>query len=229
MTGATAPIIGGTLDDLVEQALRCQVPTREQALAVLGSSDDDLLDAVAAGGRVRRHFFVNRVKLNLIINLKSGLCPDTEVRIAGGSELHLRTLQALGLHLANCIFLGDYLTSEGQAGSDELQMMSDAGFVVEGRDEETLPKSRRALVALRCRARAPRSPPTRERGRPPRNRGTTRRPDTGRDQPSVASTSADRARSPTSETPVRPSATSISPRRMRSTWATPSSPRAATA
>ena len=49
MTGATAPNIGGTLDDLVEQALRCQVPTREQALTVLGSSDDDLSDVVVAG------------------------------------------------------------------------------------------------------------------------------------------------------------------------------------
>ena len=31
---------------------------------------------VAAGGRVRRHFFANRVKLNLIVNMKSGLCPE---------------------------------------------------------------------------------------------------------------------------------------------------------
>src|ERR1035441_10071872 len=76
MIGAMEPNLGATLDDLVQQALRCQVPTREQALTMLGSSDDDLLDVVAAGGRVRRHFFGNRVKLNLIINLKSGLCPE---------------------------------------------------------------------------------------------------------------------------------------------------------
>jgi biotin synthase len=352
MIEAMAADLKTTLDDLVGQALRRRVPTREQALAVLGSSDDGLLDVVAAGGRVRRHFFGNRVKLNLIINLKSGLCPencsycsqrsgseagvlkynwidptaaaetadravasgvkriclvasgrgpsdrdigrvaetvlavkerhpdlevctslglltaeraerllaagvfaynhnlntneanypricsthtfadrvdtvgvahaaglspcsgaifgmgetdeeivdlafdlhklevdsvpinflipfegtplgaewqltpqrclrilavfrfffpDTEVRLAGGRELHLRTLQALGLHLANCIFLGDYLTSEGQAGSDDLQMISDAGFVVEGSHEETLPQVRRDLVALRRR------------------------------------------------------------------------------
>src|ERR1039457_5432330 len=64
------------LDDLVDQALDHQVPTREQALDLLATSDDDLLDVVAAGGRVRRHFFGNRVKLNLIVNMKSGLCPE---------------------------------------------------------------------------------------------------------------------------------------------------------
>ena len=77
--------------------------------------------------------------------------PDVEVRIAGGRELHLRSLQTLGLHLANSIFLGDYLTSEGQAGSADLQMIADAGFVVEGQEEITLPAARRDLVSLRRR------------------------------------------------------------------------------
>jgi biotin synthase len=58
--------------------------------------------------------------------------PRTEVRIAGGREMHLRSLQPLGLHIANSIFLGDYLTSEGAPGSADLQMIADAGFVVEG-------------------------------------------------------------------------------------------------
>jgi biotin synthase len=58
--------------------------------------------------------------------------PDAEVRVAGGREMHLRSLQALGLHIANSIFLGDYLTSEGAPGSADLQMIADAGFVVEG-------------------------------------------------------------------------------------------------
>src|ERR1700684_4463264 len=68
--------LSATLDDLVTQALDRQPPTREQARQVLASSDDDLLSVVAAGGRVRRHFFANRVKLNLIVNMKSGLCPE---------------------------------------------------------------------------------------------------------------------------------------------------------
>lgn len=340
------------LDELVGRALACRAPTPEQALALLETGDDELLEVVAAAGRVRRHFFGNRVKLNLIVNMKSGLCsedctycsqrqgsqadvlkynwvdaatavaaaeravaagvkrlclvasgrgpsgrdvhriaetvravkerypdivvctslgllsaeraerladagvhaynhnlntsetnypdicsthrysdrvdtvavaqgaglspcsgaifgmgetdedivalafelrgldpdsvpvnflipvegtplagewqltpqrclrilalfrfvlPDRELRIAGGREIHLRSLQALGLHLANSIFLGDYLTTEGQPGEADLQLIADAGFVVEGREGEALPPERRDLVALRRR------------------------------------------------------------------------------
>jgi biotin synthase len=53
-------------------------------------------------------------------------------------------LQPLGLHIANSIFLGDYLTSEGAPGAADLQMIADAGFVVEGAEEATLPEHRRA-------------------------------------------------------------------------------------
>jgi biotin synthase len=69
--------------------------------------------------------------------------PDAEVRIAGGREMHLRSLQPLGLHIANSIFLGDYLTYEGAPGSADLEMIADAGFVVEGAATETLPPHRR--------------------------------------------------------------------------------------
>ncbi|GHH85135.1 biotin synthase [Streptomyces sulfonofaciens] len=332
------------LNTLVDKGLRCELPTREEALAVLATSDDELLDVVAAAGRVRRHWFGRRVKLNYLVNLKSGLCPedcsycsqrlgsqagilkytwlkpgeaaqaaaagvaggakrvclvasgrgptdhdvdrvsgtiaaikeqnegvevcaclgllsagqaerlrtagadaynhnlntsaatygaittthtyddrvdtvrqaqsaglsacsgliagmgessedlvdvvfglraldpdsvpvnflipfegtplgaewhltpqhclrilamvrfvcpDAEVRIAGGREIHLRTLQPLALHLANSIFLGDYLTSEGQAGKADLDMIADAGFEVEGAGTTTLPGHRR--------------------------------------------------------------------------------------
>lgn len=58
--------------------------------------------------------------------------PSAEVRIGGGREMHLRSLQPLGLHIANSIFLGDYLTSEGAAGEEDLRMIADAGLVVEG-------------------------------------------------------------------------------------------------
>ncbi|RZQ60206.1 biotin synthase BioB [Amycolatopsis suaedae] len=58
--------------------------------------------------------------------------PRSEVRIAAGRELHLRSMQVLGLHIANSIFLGDYLTSEGQPGKADLDMIADAGMVLEG-------------------------------------------------------------------------------------------------
>lgn len=68
--------------------------------------------------------------------------PDVEVRIAGGREANLRSLQPLGLHLANSIFAGDYLTTEGQSASSDLEMIEDAGFVVESAGEMTLPRNR---------------------------------------------------------------------------------------
>lgn len=77
--------------------------------------------------------------------------PDVEVRLAGGREIHLRTMQPLALHLANAIFLGDYLTSEGAPGADDLAMIADAGFTVEGRQESTLPAARAEQVAVRRR------------------------------------------------------------------------------
>jgi biotin synthase len=78
-------------------------------------------------------------------------CPDAEVRLAGGREIHLRSLQPLALHVVNSIFLGDYLTSEGQAGARDLEMIADAGFTVEGAGERTLPEHRRDLVRVRRR------------------------------------------------------------------------------
>lgn len=50
--------------------------SRQQALAVLRSDDAQLLDVLSAAYRVRRHFFGNRVHLNLLINAKSGLCGE---------------------------------------------------------------------------------------------------------------------------------------------------------
>src|SRR3984885_1378332 len=68
--------VGAVLDRLVTKGLSRETPSRDECLAVLESGDDDLMAVIAAAGKVRRHFFGNRVKLNLIINMKSGLCPE---------------------------------------------------------------------------------------------------------------------------------------------------------
>ncbi|MCG8324686.1 MAG: biotin synthase BioB, partial [Thiotrichales bacterium] len=56
--------------------------------------------------------------------------PDREIRIAGGREMHLRSLQALGLYAANSIFVGDYLTTEGQLPKEDYAMIRDLGFEI---------------------------------------------------------------------------------------------------
>jgi biotin synthase len=56
--------------------------------------------------------------------------PTSELRIAGGREMHLRTLQPLGLYAANSIFVGDYLTTKGQLPEADYAMIRDMGFVV---------------------------------------------------------------------------------------------------
>jgi biotin synthase len=58
--------------------------------------------------------------------------PKSELRIAGGRERHLRTLQPLGLFVANSIFVGDYLTTKGQAPDEDYQMIRDMGFEITG-------------------------------------------------------------------------------------------------
>ncbi len=58
--------------------------------------------------------------------------PKSELRIAGGRERHLRTLQPLGLYIANSIFVGDYLTTQGQTPQEDYEMIADMGFEVTG-------------------------------------------------------------------------------------------------
>ena len=71
-----------------------------------------------------------------ILALYRLLFPDVEVRIAGGREVHLRSLQPLGLQLANSIFAGDYLTTKGQAVTADLDLIADCGLRVETAHEE---------------------------------------------------------------------------------------------
>jgi biotin synthase len=61
--------------------------------------------------------------------------PASELRIAGGRELHLGSLQALGLYAANSIFVGDYLTTKGQAPEADYRMIEELGFVVTRHEE----------------------------------------------------------------------------------------------
>jgi biotin synthase len=61
--------------------------------------------------------------------------PDRQIRIAGGRELHLRSMQAMGLYAANSLFVGDYLTTKGQLPEADYAMIHDLGFEIEGNGE----------------------------------------------------------------------------------------------
>ncbi|MGM7722039.1 biotin synthase BioB [Metabacillus sp. Hm71] len=57
--------------------------------------------------------------------------PTKEIRISGGREVNLRSLQPLGLYAANSIFVGDYLTTKGQESTDDHKMLEDLGFEID--------------------------------------------------------------------------------------------------
>ncbi len=57
--------------------------------------------------------------------------PTKEIRISGGREVNLRSLQPLGLFAANSIFVGDYLTTQGQEPTADWGLIEDLGFEIE--------------------------------------------------------------------------------------------------
>jgi biotin synthase len=146
--------------DTVQQAQAAGLSACSGLIAGMGESDEDLVDVVFAlreldpdsvpvnflipfeGTPLAKEWNLTPQRALRILAMVRFVCPDVEVRLAGGREVHLRSMQPLALHLANSIFLGDYLTSEGQAGKTDLDMIADAGFEVEGADTVTLPEHR---------------------------------------------------------------------------------------
>jgi len=154
--------------DTVERAKTAGLSPCSGFIAGMGESAEQLVDLAFA----LRNLAADSIPVNFLLpfdgtplagtdNLTAPDClrilsmvrlvnPRAEVRIAAGRELHLRSLQVLGLYVANSIFLGDYLTGEGQPGQADLDMISDAGFVVEGAGEAAGP-SKAGEVRIRRR------------------------------------------------------------------------------
>jgi biotin synthase len=57
--------------------------------------------------------------------------PAKEIRVAGGRELNLGSLQPLALYPANSIFVEGYLTTPGQTTPAAHQMIADLGFEID--------------------------------------------------------------------------------------------------
>ncbi len=65
-----------TWDALADLALAGEELSDAQALAVLQADDTEILALLNAAYRVRRHFFGKTIKLNMLLNAKSGHCAE---------------------------------------------------------------------------------------------------------------------------------------------------------
>lgn len=62
--------------------------------------------------------------------------PKAELRMAGGREGHLRTLQNLALYPANSLFVEGYLVTRGDQQRKTIQMIKEAGFEIDGKEPD---------------------------------------------------------------------------------------------
>lgn len=115
-----------------------------------GESDQDIVDMLMALKKVgpqsvpinflipvrgtpfaRIHHGLTPMRCLKVLAVARLLHPAADIRVAGGREYHLRSLQPLALLLANSIFVNGYLTEGGQNHDEALRMIQDLGFEIE--------------------------------------------------------------------------------------------------
>jgi biotin synthase len=115
----------------------------------MGESDDDLIDMAFALREIRPDSipinFLHPVegtplgaqtppsptRCLKVLSLFRFVHPKTEIRIAGGREHNLRSLQAQALYIGDSLFVGGYLTTPGQKPEEAWRMIEDMGFEIE--------------------------------------------------------------------------------------------------
>jgi biotin synthase len=114
--------MGESHDDLVDMAFALREMRVESIpLNFLNAIDGTPLEGVS---RLTPRDCLRGLAMMRLVN------PAAEIRIAGGRELHLGSLQALGLYAANSIFVGDYLTTKGQLPEADYKMIEELGFTI---------------------------------------------------------------------------------------------------
>jgi biotin synthase len=71
-----APRAGSRWSELAERSLAGHQLAHDDALEVLHAPDAEILAVMHAAYQVRHRFFGNRVQLYMLVNAKSGLCPE---------------------------------------------------------------------------------------------------------------------------------------------------------
>lgn len=119
----------------------------------MGETHDDII----AVGQTLRELKVPSIPINFLISIEGNtmkqtspltpefclriLClfrllnPAAEIRMAAGRELHLRSLEVMGLYPANSLFLDGYLNTKGSSRAKTLQMIKDAGFNIKSEQD----------------------------------------------------------------------------------------------
>jgi biotin synthase len=120
--------MGEVNDDIVDVALQLR-DLRVESIPV------NFLNSIDGTPLERQHDLDPRACLRALCLLRL-TNPTTEIRIAGGREINLRSMQAMGLYAANSMFVSDYLTTKGQPAEQDFQMIEDLGFEVVVRGHE---------------------------------------------------------------------------------------------
>jgi biotin synthase len=114
--------MGETADDLVDMAFALQkLEVESIPLNFLNAIDGTPLEQT---NQLTPRDCLRGLAMMRLVN------PAAEIRIAGGREIHLGSLQPLGLYPANSIFVGDYLTTEGQLPEADYKMIEELGFTI---------------------------------------------------------------------------------------------------
>src|SRR5262245_8418535 len=138
-----------TYDDriaTIENVKHAGVSTCSGGMLGMGESDEDIIDLAPS----LRALDIDSIPVNFLNSIPQTpfehkreltpqrclktLClfrfvnPKKEIRVAGGREVNLRSLQPLSLYPANSMFVNGYLTTPGQNATDAHQMIRDLGF-----------------------------------------------------------------------------------------------------
>lgn len=133
----------------IQHARRAGLEICSGGIIGMGEGDEDIIDLALALREVRP----DSIPLNMlhpvpgtplehcqsltpqrclkVLCLFRFLHPRTEIRVAGGREFNLRSLQPLALYAADSLFVNGYLTTPGQPAPEAWKMIEDLGFEIE--------------------------------------------------------------------------------------------------